>query len=327
MRVLWSSMVVALLLGPVVARAETFGLSTVHRPDYPSALAMAEMSKLVAERTAGRLKLALRPKSGDTESFTLQQVRSGRLAMATLGVANFHDLVPAMTVLSLPYLFGSDDHVHRTLNGPIGEQILASLDDIGLVGLCFYDPGYRSIMARRPIRNLADMKNLKVGVPLSEMARATVEAMGGQAVPLPGALVHEAIKAGLVEAAEENPSAYLSAFLASRQQTATGVYSLTRHTRPPEVLVVSKVAWQLLSPDDQKLLRAAAQESATLQRQLRLEREEMARTTAASLGVEIVTDVDRKALADATGPVYAHYLADPIAKALVARIKATAVVP
>ncbi len=327
MRVLWSSMVVALLLGPVVARAETFGLSTVHRPDYPSALAMAEMSKLVAERTAGRLKLALRPKSGDTESFTLQQVRSGRLAMATLGVANFHDLVPAMTVLSLPYLFGSDDHVHRTLNGPIGEQILASLDDIGLVGLCFYDPGYRSIMARRPIRNLADMKNLKVGVPLSEMARATVEAMGGQAVPLPGALVHEAIKAGLVEAAEENPSAYLSAFLASRQQTATGVYSLTRHTRPPEVLVVSKVAWQLLSPDDQKLLRAAAQESATLQRQLRLEREEMARTTAASLGVEIVTEVDRKALADATGPVYAHYLADPIAKALVARIKATAVVP
>lgn len=327
MRVLWSSMVVALLLGPVVARAETFGLSTVHRPDYPSALAMAEMSKLVAERTAGRLKLALRPKSGDTESFTLQQVRSGRLAMATLGVANFHDLVPAMTVLSLPYLFGSDDHVHRTLNGPIGEQILASLDDIGLVGLCFYDPGYRSIMARRPIRNLADMKNLKVGVPLSEMARATVEAMGGQAVPLPGALVHEAIKAGLVEAAEENPSAYLSAFLASRQQTATGVYSLTRHTRPPEVLVVSKVAWQLLSPDDQKLLRAAAQESATLQRQLRLEREEMARTTASSLGVEIVTEVDRKALADATGPVYAHYLADPIAKALVARIKATAVVP
>lgn len=327
MRVLWSSMVVALLLGPVVARAETFGLSTVHRPDYPSALAMAEMSKLVAERTAGRLKLALRPKSGDTESFTLQQVRSGRLAMATLGVANFHDLVPAMTVLSLPYLFGSDDHVHRTLNGPIGEQILASLDDIGLVGLCFYDPGYRSIMARRPIRNLADMKNLKVGVPLSEMARATVEAMGGQAVPLPGVLVHEAIKAGLVEAAEENPSAYLSAFLASRQQTATGVYSLTRHTRPPEVLVVSKVAWQLLSPDDQKLLRAAAQESATLQRQLRLEREEMARTTAASLGVEIVTEVDRKALADATGPVYAHYLADPIAKALVARIKATAVVP
>lgn len=327
MRVLWSSMVVALLLGPVVARAETFGLSTVHRPDYPSALAMAEMSKLVAERTAGRLKLALRPKSGDTESFTLQQVRSGRLAMATLGVANFHDLVPAMTVLSLPYLFGSDDHVHRTLNGPIGAQILASLDDIGLVGLCFYDPGYRSIMARRPIRNLADMKNLKVGVPLSEMARATVEAMGGQAVPLPGALVHEAIKAGLVEAAEENPSAYLSAFLASRQQTATGVYSLTRHTRPPEVLVVSKVAWQLLSPDDQKLLRAAAQESATLQRQLRLEREEMARTTAASLGVEIVTEVDRKALADATGPVYAHYLADPIAKALVARIKATAVVP
>jgi tripartite ATP-independent transporter DctP family solute receptor len=327
MRVLWSSMVVALLLGPVVARAETFGLSTVHRPDYPSALAMGEMSRLVAERTAGRIKLALRPMSGDTESFTLHQVRSGRLAMATVGVANFHDLLPATAALSLPYLFESDDHVRRTLDGPIGEEILSSLDEIGLVGLCFYDPGYRSIMARRPIRNVADMKNLKVGVPRSEMARATMQAMGGQPVPLPGDLVHEAIKARLIDAAEENPAAYLSAFLASRQQTATGVYSLTRHSRPPEILVVSKAVWQRLSPDDQKLLRAAAQESAALQRQLRIEREDMARATAASLGTEIVTDVDRKALADATEPVSAHYGADPAVKALVARIKATASLP
>lgn len=327
MRVSWLSAVVALLWGPVVAQAETFGLSTVHRPDYPSVLAMAEMSKRVAERTGSRIKLALQPRSGDTEAFTLQQVRIGRLAMATVGVANFHDLLPVTAVLSLPYLFESDDHVRRTLEGPIGEEILASLDEIGLVGLCFYDPGYRSIMARRPVRNAADMKSLKIGVPLSEMARATMQAMGGQPVPLPGSLVYEALKARLVDAAEENPAAYLSAFLASRQQTATGVYSLTRHSRPPEILVVSKAAWQRLSPDDQKLLRAAAQESVALQRQLRVEREDMARATAASLGVEIVTDVDRKALADAAEPVSAHYGADPVVKALVARIKATASVP
>ena len=327
MRGLWLSVMAALLLGPVAARAETFGVSTVHRPDYPSVLAMAEMSRRVAERTGSRIKLAVQPKSGDTESFTLQQVRTGRLAMATVGVANFHDLVPATTVLSLPYLFESDDHVRRTLDGPIGEEILASLDEIGLVGLCFYDPGYRSIMARRPVRNAADMKSLKIGVPLSEMARGTVQAMGGQPVPLPGSLVYEALKARLVDAAEENASAYLSAFLASRQQTATGVYSLTRHSRPPEILVVSKAAWQRLSPDDQQLLRAAARESATLQRQLRVEREDTARATAASLGIEIVTDVDRKALAAATEPVSAHYRADPVVKALVARIKAIASVP
>ena len=327
MRGLWLSVMAAVLLGPVAARAETFGVSTVHRPDYPSVLAMAEMSRRVAERTGSRIKLAVQPKSGDTESFTLQQVRTGRLAMATVGVANFHDLVPATTVLSLPYLFESDDHVRRTLDGPIGEEILASLDEIGLVGLCFYDPGYRSIMARRPVRNAADMKSLKIGVPLSEMARGTVQAMGGQPVPLPGSLVYEALKARLVDAAEENASAYLSAFLASRQQTATGVYSLTRHSRPPEILVVSKAAWQRLSPDDQQLLRAAARESATLQRQLRVEREDTARATAASLGIEIVTDVDRKALAAATEPVSAHYRADPVVKALVARIKAIASVP
>jgi tripartite ATP-independent transporter DctP family solute receptor len=323
MRALWLSVVMALLVGPVAGRAETLGFSTVHSPDYPSVLAMAEMSRLVAERTAGRVRLALQPKSGDTESFTLQQVRNGRLAMATVGVANFHNLVPATAALSLPFLFESDEQVQRTLDGPIGEQILGSLNEIGFVGLCFYDPGYRSIMARRPVRSVADMKDLKVGVPLSELAQATMQAMGARTVPLPGRLVHEAIKAGLVDAAEENSSAYLSAFLASRQHTAAGVYSLTRHTRPPEVLVVSKVVWQLLSPDDQRVLRAAAQESATLQRRLRLEREDAARKTAAAFGVEIVADVDRKALADATAPVYANYVTDPLVKALVARIKAT----
>lgn len=327
MRALWLSVGMALLLGSVAARAQTLEVSTVHRPDYPSVQAMAEMSRLVAERTAGRIKMALQPKSGDTESFTLQQVRMGKLAMAGVGAANFHDLVPATTVLSLPFLFESDEHVQRTLDGPIGEQILASLDEIGFVGLCFYDPGYRSIMARRPIRSVADMKNLKVGIPLSELAQATVQAMGARSVPLPRRLVHEALKAGLVDAAEENPSAYLSAFLASRQHTASGVYSLTRHSRPPEVLVVSKVVWKLLSPDDRKVLRAAAQESATLQRQLRLEREDAARTTAASFGIEIIADVDRKALADATAPVYANYAANPIAKALIERIKATASAP
>jgi TRAP-type C4-dicarboxylate transport system substrate-binding protein len=327
MRALRLLAAMALLAGPVAARAEALGLSTVHRPDYPSVLAMANMSDLVAARTAGRVRLALQSKSGDTESFILQQVRTGRLAMAAVGIANFHNLGPATAALSLPFLFESDEQVERTLDGPIGEQILSSIDGIGLVGLCFYDPGYRSIMARRPIRGVADMKNLKVGVPLSELAQATVQAMGARTVPLPSRLVHEAIKAGIVDAAEENPSAYLSAFLASRQQTAAGVYSLTRHTRPPEVLVISKVAWQLLSPDEQKILRAAAQESILLQRQLRLEQENAARRTAVSFGVEIVADADRKALADATVLVYANYTADPLVKALVAKIKAAASVP
>lgn len=324
MRALWLSVVMAFLLAPVAARAETLEVSTTHRTDYPSVMAMAEMSRLVAERTAGRVRLALRPKSGDTESFTLQHVHTGRLAMAAVRIANFHDRVPATVALSLPFLFKTDEHVQRALDGPIGEQILASLDEIGFVGLCFYDPGFRSIMARRPIRSIADLKDLKVGVPPSELAQATVQAMGARPVSLPGRLVHEAIKAGLVDAADENPSAYLSAFLASRQHTAAGVYSLTRHTRPPEVLVVSKVAWQRLSAEDRKVLRATARESATLQRQLRLERENTARTTAASLGVEIVADVDRKAFADATVAIYANYAAHSAVKALIARIGAGA---
>ena len=327
MRAFWLSVAMALLLGPVAARAEILGLSTVHRPDYPSVQAMAAMSRLVAERTAGRIRLAVQPKSGDTESFILQQVRTGWLAMAAVGVGNFHDLVPATVALSLPFLFESEGQVQRTLDGPIGEHILASLDEIGLVGLCFYDPGYRSIMGHRPIRSVANIKDLKVGVPFSELAQATVQAMGGRTVPLPARLVHEAIRAKLVDAAEENPSAYLSAFLASRQQVEAGVYSLTRHARPPEVLVVSKGAWQLLSPDDRKVLKAAARESAALQRRLRLEAEDAARTTAASLGVEIVADVDRKAFADATAPLYARYAADPVVKALVAKIKVAASVP
>jgi tripartite ATP-independent transporter DctP family solute receptor len=321
MRPFWLSMLLALVLVPVSAGAEQFSAANVHRSDYPSVEAMAHMARLIAERTAGRHEVTLLPEDSDSGPFTIQRVRNGRLAMAAVNVNQLNNIVPATIALSLPFLFETEAQLRRTLEGPVGQEILAALDQAGLVGLCFYDAGYRSIYTmHKPIRSAADLKGLAIRTQRSEMEQAIVRSMGARAVPIPYNMVHDGLKSRLIDAAEDNASAFLS----SLRYDVARAYSLTRHARPPEVLVMSKEIWQRLSPEDQEIIRTAAQESVPLQRRLRHEREAMALQTAAALGVEVVTDIDRQSFIKAIAPVYAIYAADPVVKNLVERIRAEA---
>jgi TRAP-type C4-dicarboxylate transport system substrate-binding protein len=74
-----------------------------------------------------------------------------------------NSVVPETMVIAMPYVFRSTEHMRRVLDGPIGDEILASMESQGLVGLAFYDGGSRSIYtAKRPVKSLADMKGLKI---------------------------------------------------------------------------------------------------------------------------------------------------------------------
>jgi len=324
MRSLWLSAVLALALSAPSAKAEEIIVSSVHRPDYPSVQAMTMMGRLLSANTGGRLRVAVLPKRGTSDRFDIQEVRNGTVAMAAVSVAQFNDTVPETIALSLPFLFESEAHARATFDGPVGQEVLAALDRAGLVGLCYYDVGDRSMFTmRRPIRSVEDMKGLRVRALHSEMWQAALEAMGARPMPLPYESTGAALKSGLIDAAEDNWAAYIS----SREHEAAKVYSLTRHTRAPEVLVVSKELWQHLSAQDRKTVRAAAKESAVWLRRQLDERDASADRAATAAGVEIIADVDRKSFADAMTPLYATYAADPVVKELVDRIRSDSPTP
>jgi TRAP-type C4-dicarboxylate transport system substrate-binding protein len=202
--------------------------------------------------------------------------------------------------------------MRKVLDGPVGDEILKSCESAGFVGLAFYDSGARSIYAKKPIRTVADAKGLKIRVQQSDLWVALVGAMGANATPMPYGEVYTGLKTGLIDAAENNIPSYDTA----KHVEAVKVYSKTEHSMAPEILVMSKVVWDKLPPNEQAWIRASAKESVAFQRQKWDEQEAKSLASVKAQGAEIV-EVDKKSFQAVMGPVYDKFMTTPDMKRLV----------
>jgi TRAP-type C4-dicarboxylate transport system substrate-binding protein len=210
--------------------------------------------------------------------------------------------------------------MRKVLDGPIGDEILASMESQGIVGLAFYDSGARSFYtARKPIRTLADMKGLKVRVQQSDLFVALIEALHANPTPMPYGEVYTALKTGIVDAAENNWPSYES----SRHYEAARFYTLSEHSMAPEVLAFSKIVWDKLAKEDQARIRKAARDSVPYMRKLWDERELKSRKVVEAAGTQVITIANRQEFVDAMKPVYAKFADTPRLKDLVKRIQDT----
>jgi tripartite ATP-independent transporter DctP family solute receptor len=302
-----------------VAEAQQFRSSDVETADHPSVRAVAHMGELMSQRSGGRLGIRdLGAADRDSENFTVAQVRNGSLDMARVSVPALHGSVPATVIPTLPFLFTSTAHRRRSLDGPIGEELLASLSASDVVGLCFYDAGARSIYtSRQPVRTPADMKGLKMRVQTSPVMIEVMQALGARPIPIPYAQVRAQLAVGTIDGAENN----IVSYAASRHHEIAKVYSLTEHAAPPAVVIFSKQVWDRLPADDRQLIRQAARESVDFYRKLIDEQEAAVRKSLAESGVEFVTDVDKPAFAKVLTPLYSKLVPDPHHRALVERIR------
>lgn len=300
-------------------QAKDFRSADVHPNDYPTVQAVSHMGKVLAEQTKGRFGVKVFGNSSmGSEKDTVEQVKIGALDMVRVNSSVLHAISPAMMVPSLPFLFRSTQHMRDVLDGPIGDQILASLEKEGFVGLAFFDSGSRSFYTtKKPIKTVADMKGMKIRVLQSEMWVAIMQALGANATPMPYAEVYTALKTGLVDGAENNWPSYDS----SRHYEAAKYYSLTEHSMAPEVLIFSKKVWDGLSKEDQQLIRKAAKESVPYMRKLWDEREAKSRQTVTAGGAQITSDVDKAGFSAAVKPVYDRFVTDPALKDMVAKIQ------
>jgi tripartite ATP-independent transporter DctP family solute receptor len=323
MRWLWLSVVVPVLMGPAAAQTQTQGqtflAANVHQSNYPSVQALAYMAQLVDERAEGRVHIKVVSQSRGSEPFTVEQVRSGKVALAAVNIAQLSNFVPETAAFALPFLFNSADHIWRTVHGPVGEEIFAALDRQGFVGLAVYDAGDRSFFtANKPIRKAADLSGMKVRVQNSPLALAMIRATGATPVPTFYETMFDALKTGVVDAAEDS----WPAFVSSRLYEVANVYSVTRHSRTPEVLIFSKLLWQELSAKDREIVREAALQSVHYHSKLRHEAQDAQLQAANTLGVRIVDDVDRQSFREAMDLLSRPLVAAPSVVDLVERIRA-----
>jgi tripartite ATP-independent transporter DctP family solute receptor len=299
---------------PVAAR--DFRSADVHAKDFPTNQAVMYMGEQLSKATGGKDKIKIFGDSAlGSEKDTVEQVKIGAIDMVRVSTAAFHGIVPESMIPSLPFLFRDIDHFRKTMYGAQGDKILAAFDKAGFVGLCLYESGARSMYAKKPIHNVADMKGLKVRVQQSDLWVSLVNAMGASPTPMPFAEVYTGLKTGLIDAAENNIPSYEE----TKHYESAPIFSETMHVMSPEVLVFSKKVWDTLAPDEQAAIRKAAKESVPYYVKLWDAREKDARAAVLKGGAKIIdsSQIDKKSFVDVEKPVWDKYASTPELKSLV----------
>jgi tripartite ATP-independent transporter DctP family solute receptor len=323
MRLLRAGMITVCALFAVFSmigvQAKTFRAADIQAEDYPTVQAIRFMNDRLIERTNGRHRIAIFParQLGEEEA-TIEQTRAGAIDIDRISIGPLASFIQRLRVLSLPFLFRSKEHFHKVLDSEIGEEILASFDSQGFVGLTYYDSGARSLYNRlRPVRTLADLKGMKIRIQQSEVAADLVRALGAEPVVLAYGQVLTGLSTGLIDGAENNWPSYVT----TDHYRVAPNYTLSEHTMLPEVLIMSKKAWDGLSPDDRAIFKDVARESAKFMRRQWEAWEEQARNVAESNGVTVISEFDRTPFVEATKPIYDRVLSDQASRDLVDRIR------
>jgi len=319
MRVLGLAAIFGVLMSGGAALGREIISSDIYPSNYPTVRAVAYMGDLIRKRSGNRLVLSnLGAGDRETENFTLGQLRNGTLDMARINLTTLNGAVPVTSVLTLPYLMRSTEHERKVLDGPIGEEILASLSSTGVVGLGFYDGGPRSTYGTRPIRSPADLRGVRYRVQPSSIWTPMLRALGARPVPLPLSRLPAAMIAGAVDVADGT----WSSFVALQHDRVAGIVSLTEHARPPSVLLFSRRVWDTLSSEEKAIIRTSARDSIVFYRRLWDEHEAAARRAAVAAGILVVTDVDTDGFALALEPFRPVALSDTRLRSMIERIRA-----
>lgn len=287
---LWVLLLFAVLLGCNKQQSsddsKTIILAHAMHTNHPVSVAMVRMAELTEEYSGGQLRIVTYPTGQlGSERELLELIQIGAIGMTKVSGAALENIVPAMQVFSLPYLFTDEDHYEKVLWGDVGDELLLEGEAYRLKGLAYYDAGMRSFYSKdRPIITPADLAGMKIRVQPSVMAINLIRAYQGSATPLAYGELYTAFQGGIVDGAENNPPS----FYTSRHYEVTDYYVLNEHTGVPDVLVIGTQVWNSLSEQEQQWLSTAVDESVIYQRELWRESVEESLRVVQEAGVEVI---------------------------------------
>lgn len=285
---------------------------------HPVHRGLAAFSRKAAELSQGRLDIRLYPDGQlGPERDLLELVQLGAVAFTKVSSTNLERFAPRFAVFNLPYVFADREHFFRVLDGRVGAEMLASPVDRKLRGLAYYDSGARSIYARRAVTEPEDLAGLKIRVMASGTAIRMIRAFGGAPTPMPFGEIYTALQQGIIDGAESN----ITAMTLGKHGEVIKHFSLTEHTMLPDVLIVGEPTWRRLSKAERGWLRAAAQYSSQVQRELWAAEIRRSEREARAMGVR-VNRVNRERFVARAEKVHAALVRDrPELGELIARIR------
>ncbi|NTT85317.1 TRAP transporter substrate-binding protein [Tabrizicola fusiformis] len=246
-----AAIVAGLLALPALGQPVVIKFSHVVAPDTPKGKAAARFEELAERYTDGAVDVQVFPNSQlykDKEE--LEALQLGAVQMLAPSLAKFGPLgVPDFEVFDLPFIFRDYQALHAVTMGPVGKDLLARLEDKGITGLAYWDNGFKIMSANRPLRMPADFRGLRMRIQASRVLEAQMAALGAVPQVMAFSEVEQALRAGLVDGAENTPSNMYTQGMNAVQPYAT----ISNHGYLGYAVIVNSKFWDEL-PDD---LRAA----------------------------------------------------------------------
>jgi C4-dicarboxylate-binding protein DctP len=233
--------------------------SHVVAPNTPKGKAAEMFKKLAEERTKGAVKVEVYPSSQlykDKEE--MEALQLGAVQMLAPSLAKFGPLgVKEFEVFDLPYIFPSKEVLRAVTEGPVGQGLLKKLESKGILGLAFWDNGFKIMSANTPIHKPEDMKGLKVRIQSSKVLDAQMRALKALPQSMAFSEVYQALQTGVVDGTENPPSNMYTQKMHEVQKHAT----VTRHGYLGYAVIVNKKFWEGLPADIRAVLEGAMNES------------------------------------------------------------------
>ncbi len=299
----------------------TIKLAFVNVQESAHGLGAERFAELVDKKSNGKLKVSLYP--GGTlggEAQLAASLQGGILEMSMMGPGLLTGMDKDFGVFDTPFLFDNFKEVDATLDGPVGKRLLDKLPEKGLIGLSYWDHGFRILTnSRRPVATMEDIKGLKIRVQQIPVFINMFNALGASAVPMPFTELFTALETGAVDG-QENPfiSVEVTKFYEVQKYASN-----TRHAYSPLLVLASKKFWDQLSDDERGILLDAANETKPYQRETSRKMDAQAVETLKSDGMEIndVSQEERVRMRDHLKPVIEEHH-KTIAEALVQELSA-----
>ncbi|GAJ40723.1 TRAP transporter substrate-binding protein [Saccharococcus caldoxylosilyticus] len=275
--------------------------------DHPEGQGLLKFKEIVEKKSGGKLKVQtyFSATLGDDLKMT-EALQSGTQEITIPSTSPLVGIVKEFGIFDFPFLFNTAEEADAILDGPIGKKLLEKLPEHRLIGLAYWENGFRNVTnSKHPINTIDDFKGLKLRTMQNQVHIDAFKKLGANPTPMAFSEVFTALESKTVDG-QENP---LATIKSNKYYEVQDYLSLTKHVYTPFVFLVSKKFWDSLSPEEQKILQDAAVEAGKYQRELSRQEDKKALEELKKTGIKIneVSDGERKKMEEAIKPVIDKY--------------------
>ena len=284
-------------------------LSYVTAQDSPYGVGVAKFAELAAQKSGGKIKVkGYSDGQLGAEVQSISAAQGGVLEMSLVSTAAASGNVKEFALFDLPFLFGDEREAYAVLDGAVGTKLLDKLGDRGLVGLCYWEVGFRHITnSRRPVTRLEDIKGLKLRTIQNPVFVDVFNGLGANATPMAFTEVYTALESKALDG-QETP---YNIIYTSRFFEVQKYLSATKHIYGPGVVLVGRKFWDTLSGDERKILQDSCTEARDVERKAShdLDARVLAEMKTKGMQVNDIAPAERARMRDAMKPVIDKYTA------------------